>query len=124
MTARVNPIVVARWYWAVSGMPTQVYSSAAGDYVPLADPTYTAWLAVGNNPLPIDSEAALGQVLAQYSLRPVNANVLAAYQTATANGVNAAIFKVLFNHENRIRVLEGKTPITVQQAIAGFAALM
>lgn len=122
-----NPIKVfnpANWYYIVARSITQVYSTASGDYVPVSDSTYQAWQAAGNSPRTADTEADLGVQLAQYLLRPVNANVLSAWQNALANNVNQAIFKVLFNHENRIRTLEGKSTITVQQAIAGFAALM
>jgi hypothetical protein len=113
------------WYWIVAGSTTQVYSSSTGDYILVSNPTYQSWLSTGNKPTNIDSEANLGDVIATLGApKPVNANVLAAWQNSLANNVNQAIFKVLFNHENRIRTLEGKSTITVQQAIAGFAALM
>lgn len=54
----------ANWYWIVAGSTTLVWSSAATAYVALTDATYQAWLAAGNVPTPIDSEASLAQVLA------------------------------------------------------------
>jgi hypothetical protein len=53
----------ANWYWTVAGSTTQVYSSVAGDYVPLSDSTYQGWSAL-NSASKIDTEANLGQVLA------------------------------------------------------------
>ena len=37
----------SNWYWIVNGSTTQVYSSKAGDYVPVANATYVAWRAAG-----------------------------------------------------------------------------
>jgi hypothetical protein len=53
----------SNWYWAVGGSTSQVWSSAAAAYVPATDATYAAWLAAGNAPTPIDSEASLATVL-------------------------------------------------------------
>lgn len=119
------PFTPVNWYWVVAGSSSQVYSSTAGDYVTVDDATYQAWLAAGNKSTQIDTEANLAAVLAPYALRPVNANVLDNFKQALANNVGAqVIFKILFDHENRIRALEGKAAITVQQAIAGIKALM
>ena len=42
------------WYWVVDGSTTQVWSSAAFDYVPVSDAGYCqAWLADGNAPTKI-----------------------------------------------------------------------
>lgn len=113
------------WYWVVAGSATQVYSSAAGDYLSVTDPTYQAWLSNGGRVTKIDTETSLGGALAGLSApRPVNANVLVAYQNALAGGVNAVVFRILFNHENRIRALEGKAPLTVQQALQTIATLL
>ncbi len=56
------------WYWVVADSATQVFSSALGDFVPVADANYQAWLASGRVPTRIDTEASLGQVLSQYLL--------------------------------------------------------
>lgn len=114
------------WYWVVAGDPTQVFSSALGAYVPVDDATYAAWLGTGDNrPTPIGSENSLGEVLAPYLLRPSHVGVLAGYIGSQADTVLSHLaFKVLFNHENRIRALEGKAAVTVAQARATIRALM
>jgi len=58
-------------YWVVAGSTTEVYSSAAGDYVPVTDPTYVAWLDNGTYvplPVPTQAEWEAGQALADYLL--------------------------------------------------------
>ena len=60
----------ANWCWVVAGAKQQVYSSKAGDYVPVDDSAYEAWRAAGGEPTSIASEAELGDVLAPYALRP------------------------------------------------------
>src|SRR5690348_10047263 len=101
MRATYNP---RNWYWIVAN--SQVYSSAAGNYVPATDSTYQSWLTT-HSPTNIDTEANLGAVLAPYGLRPTPPGILAGYQTAAANGVDSVILRILFNHENRIRSLAG-----------------
>ena len=113
------------WYWFVGGDQTKAFPSASGDYVLSADATLVAWLADGTRPTNIDTEANLGSVLAQYLQRPANALVLGGYTDFHAQGiVGQAFFKVLFNHENRIRALEAKAPLTAAQARAAIKALM
>lgn len=51
------------WYWVVAGSTTQVYASARKAYVPVADAAYAAFIAVGNSPTHIDTEANLRAVL-------------------------------------------------------------
>ena len=120
------------WYWLVAGDTTRVFSSASGDYVPAADPTFAAWSAQGNVATPIDTEANLGSVLALHSLRPIPAGILDGYQAEHARLIGLLpIFRVLFNHENRLRAIEralslnGSPPnMTQAQAIAAIKALM
>lgn len=113
------------WYWIVAGDQTKAFSSAVGDYVPANDATFVAWKAAGNSPTNIESAASLGQVLAAPLARPVESSVLDGYTTEQARLVGShLVFKIIFNHENRIRALEGKAPITAQQAIAAIKALM
>jgi hypothetical protein len=58
-----SPYNILDWYWKVtdSSPGTQVFSSASGSFVPLADATYTAWLAKdgGNTPTTIPTIAEL-----------------------------------------------------------------
>lgn len=112
------------WYWIVGGNQTQVYSSAAGDYISVSDPTYRAWISLGNVPTKIDTEANLGGVLAPFDLRPVNANILQGYLAAKASAIDRAIFQVLFNHENRIRTLAGQQQVTTQQFLTAIGSLL
>lgn len=95
------------WYWIVAGSTSQVYSSLSGSYVTPSDSTYQSWLASGNTPTRIDTESNLGAVLSQYSLRPNPPGILDGYTGALADSVlTQAIFKILFNHENRLRACE------------------
>jgi len=113
------------WYWFVAGDRTKVFSSASGDYVPVSDPTFIAWGADGTLPTNIDTEANLGAVLAPYLIRPANASVLSGYTDAQADTVMQHLsMKIAFNHENRIRALEGKAAVTVPQFRAAVKGLM
>ena len=60
----MTPYTPSNWYWIVAGSTTQVWSSAACAYVPSTDATYQAWLATGNGPTNINSEADLAATLA------------------------------------------------------------
>lgn len=95
------------WYWFVAGDQTRVFSSVVGDYVLVSDPTFVAWTADGTRPTIMDTEANLGAVLAPYQIRPVHAATLDGYTGAQADTVLSHVaFKILFNHENRIRAIE------------------
>jgi hypothetical protein len=109
-----KPYNILNWYWHVGGDATRAYSSAVGDYVPSSDATFIAWKADGTQPTKIDTEFNLGGVLGQPKLggivRPVPAGVLDGYQDRQAvDIVDVAIFRILFNHENRLRALERQT---------------
>jgi hypothetical protein len=123
-----KPFDVRNWYWGVSGIAGQVYSSAIGDYVPETDPTYQAWIAAGYVGTRIATETELGDYLAKYYLRPASttsaANVLSAYQASCATNMDLAIFNILYDHESRIRVLAGQTAITQTQFKRYIAGLM
>ena len=73
------PFNILDWYWIVAGSTTQVYSSKISNYVPVADATYQAWLAAGGVPIKIDTEAHLGELFVQYSLRPIPPGILQGY---------------------------------------------
>lgn len=113
------------WYWIVAGDSTKVFSSASGDYVPATDPAYAAWCSDGSTPTNIDTEANLGAVLAPYLQRPANVSVLDGYTGSQADTVlGHLVFKILFQHENRIRALEGKAAVTAAQARTFIKGLM
>ena len=128
----MKPYVPTNWYWIVGGDETRVFSSAAGDYVPVSDPTYQSWAADGTQPTRIDTEVNLGEVLADGSARPSRAAVLDGYKDTHARRVVAgAAFKVLFNHENRLRAIERQlglngspADLTAGQARNAIKALM
>lgn len=113
------------WYWTVGGSSTQVYSSAAGNYVPSTDSAYQAWVASGGVATSIASEAELGGVLAPYSLRPAPANVLDAYQGAQADGLTIqAVAKAVFYLANQVRALQGQGTLTAAQFRSLLKSLM
>lgn len=119
----VSPIATiaftpSTWYWVVAESSTQVYSSAAGNYVPSDDATYQAWLDAGNMPTKIASEVELGAVLSAYSniLAPVPSIIADAYSAALVDGVNKEkLRKLLFYMANQIRSLQGQPALTVAQ---------
>lgn len=64
-----RPFDFRDWYWIVTGGEPGVYSSAVGDYVPLADATYQAFLADGNAPISGATPGTLREGLAAFGLR-------------------------------------------------------
>jgi hypothetical protein len=120
-----KPFRPRNWYWIVNGSTTQVYSSAVGNYVPVDNAAYTAWLADDNTPTRIDTEANLGGTLATHSLRPTPAAILDGYTEAQAVKLTIeTVAKILFNHENRIRTLAGQPAVTAAQFKAFIKGLM
>jgi hypothetical protein len=127
------------WYWYIGADRSRAYSSARGIYVASDDAALVRWLAGGapgerRAPTVIDSEASLGECLAPHRLRPdpAAAGVLDGFQDAHAKDVveNAA-FKIMLNHENRLRAVEralglNGSPANLQaaQAKAMLKALM
>ena len=112
------------WYWLVGG---QVYSSRSAGYVAADAPAYAAWVARGNRATPIVSEAELWGVLAeQYpaGLPANNATAQDARKERALSVAGATLFKIAFNHENRIRTLEGKQAITAEQFRAAVKPLI
>jgi len=119
------------WYWFVAGDETRVFSSRAGDYVQLTNPAYVAWRADGGVPTRIVSEAELGEVLSPHRVRPNDAAVLEAYlDTQAGEVIDAFQFKILFQHENRLRALErwagldNKPNLTPAQARAAVKVML
>ncbi len=112
------PYTPSNWYWKVGDKSpsTQVYSSAADDYVLLTDPTYVAWLVSGGKPTPIDTEQNLADVLILAGQPPPPL-------TGTSDATKSALFDAVpqavkvwsFAIENRVRVLEGQPTRTAAQ---------
>jgi hypothetical protein len=119
-------VMPANWFWIVGGSATQVYSTAIGDYMPSTDARYVTWQSMAGGLIAgkVASEAELGGVLARFGLRPTNASVLSAYQAAAVTGMDAVQNKILFNLNNRLRVLEGQPTLTAAQFIAAMASLV
>jgi hypothetical protein len=113
------------WYWIVGGDETRAYSSAIGDYVPAADATFNAWKAGGNTPTRIASVDELAEVLATASVRPTHADMLDRFKGSQASKLTLELVaKILFNHGNRLRALEGKPSITPPQFAAALKAML
>ncbi len=70
MSIPTIPYTPHDWFWLVGGDESQVYSSAARDYVPLDDPAYVAFLAAGGAPTRIGSADELAAVLRASSVPP------------------------------------------------------
>ena len=112
----MKPYTPENWYWKVAGSTTQVYSSASGDYVPVDDAAFVEWTSDGTVPTSIASAAELGEVLAPYNIRPVQATVLDAYQDSQAKKLTIEVVaKVLFRIVNDVRELKGQPAITAAQ---------
>lgn len=113
------------WYWFVAGDETKAFSSKAGDYVAANDATFVAWKLVGNAPTRIASADELAEVLGNASARPANADILDRYKGSQASRYTLEIAaKVAFNHENRLRALEGKPTITAKQFANALKAML
>lgn len=109
-------LTLENWYWIVAGSTTQVYSSAVGDYVPVADATYQAWLADGNSPTVIDTEANLGNVVAGLAVAPIPAAILDSYTSTQVDNIDKEkLRKLLFFMANQIRALQSQPPLTATQ---------
>ena len=104
------------WYWFVGGDESRVFSSASGDYVQPDNTAYLAWLDGNRVPTRIASADELGEVMATYTIRPTNADVLDKYQGTHANKLTVKVIaKVLFYFANEIRTLNGQPPINASQ---------
>lgn len=104
------------WYWIVAGEAEQVFSSKTGNYVPISNAAFRAWLGQGNEPTRIASEAELGEVLADYRIRPANANVLDGYKDSHAKRLTLEVVaKILLYLVNEVRTLKGQNTVTAAQ---------
>ena len=113
------------WYWIIGADETRVYSSASGDMVQVSNAAYVDWLSDGTLPTNIASKAELGEVLAPYSVRPTDVDVLDGYQDTQSRKLTLEIVaKVLFNYANEIRALKGQAPIKANQFRAFVKGLM
>lgn len=112
------------WYWIVAGDSSQVYSSKDAAYVQPSDAGFLAWLESGNKPTRIASETELWNVLTGIDPNLVPAAGTSARKDLQIAKVDMVALTALFNHENRIRALESKTPLTVPQFRAAIKLLI
>ena len=108
----------------ISGNFVKVYAS---DVRPADIPhKQVVWLPFVKSAAPVfdpANQALLGptitiyadHVSSDYSVRQKTQIELDADKQAYVDNVDMLVFKVLFNHENRIRALESKAAITAQQ---------
>ena len=111
------------WYWKLAGNDTHVYSSARDQIVLATDTVYQVWLAEGNGPTAIASKAELGDVLAQYNIRPQDADMLDAYRDNHARKLSIPIQLKLFAWIiNKLRENDNPqpTPITSREMLKDF----
>lgn len=126
-----RPYIAWDWYWIVAGSTTQVFSSKAKAYVPVANATYQAWLDSGYKPTNIASEALLWDVLAEQAPECLPSTPTGAdarqrrlIGRLDVEEVGKVLATALFQHENRIRALEGKAPIPKAQFINALKELL
>jgi hypothetical protein len=127
----VRPYRITDHYWIVAGSTTQVFSSKAKAYVLVTDAVYLAWVARGYSPTKIATEAGLWDVLAEQAPEclPDTPAATEARRTRLISRLDAleigrVVATALFNHENRIRALEKKQPITKAQFIAALKEML
>lgn len=110
------------WYWQIGDDLTRFFSSKTGGYVQPDDPALLAWLANDHRVSQIASETELWDILAErypdgLPNVPEARNKGADFEW---NSLPRGAKKLLFSHENRIRALEGKPALTLQQFIAAY----
>ncbi len=107
-------------YWQIGTDTTQFWSTAQKAYVVPGNAGLLAWLAKGNMPLPALTEAALNQTLADLGL----GDLAPSNVTDQIRGLDPILFKIAFNHENRIRTLAGQPTVTAAQFKTALRALL
>jgi hypothetical protein len=117
----------SNWYWIVGADAAQVFASASASYVATTDKTYVTWLAEGNEPTRIASEQELWDVLSQAfpaGIPAANTDAQDRLKGMKINAMDQIAMRVAFNHENRIRALEGKQAATAAQFVTALKALL
>lgn len=108
------------WYWIVAASTTQVWSSARRSYVAQNDAQYLAWQQRGGVPARVDTQAELFDIIvkqAPYIAEQVAPNRLRELYLSSMDQDSASsmLFRIAFNHENRIRALENRAAVTMTQ---------
>jgi hypothetical protein len=121
---KYNP---SNWFWKVGSDTNQVFSSAVAGYVSVNDPSYLEFLDKGGVTTEIVSEESLWDVLSDQcpeKLPSANSTAQDTYKNKQLSKMDLVQFKIAFNHENRIRALEGKAAITQAQFQNAVKALL
>jgi hypothetical protein len=104
------------WYWAVGDDKSSVFSSARNMFISIEDKIYTQWLNNGGIPTKILTKAELGEVLAPYSLRPNDNEVLDGYKEIQSRKLTLELVaKVLLWLINEVRTLKGQNTVGASQ---------
>jgi hypothetical protein len=101
-----------------------VQTKAGWRWLPVVEqppPAYDAATQVLEGPVSVVGET---EVTSSYSVRNLTAEELDARSEAKLPDATNVIFKVLFNHENRIRTLESKPLVTAAQFRAVLKAML
>jgi hypothetical protein len=89
--------------------------------VEVTDPACDPATQVKSGPVETVGEDAVTRV---WTVRDMTAEELDAEKGVQVDAVDIVVGKVLFNHENRIRALEGKQAVTAAQFKAALKALL
>lgn len=106
------------WFWIVGDDESRYWSSAAKSYV--------AALPEGRIASRIASERELWGVLAAQAPQSLPSDPAAqdVLKESSVDAVDMVLLRVAFNHENRIRALESKQPVTAAQFRTALKALL
>lgn len=123
------PTNYADLYAIIGGSTTQVFHTGRAQYVAVSDSLYIAWLAANGvyAVFNVPDEATLWSFLADFYPAGVpagDATAQDALKQRQIDEVNTVLFKIAFNHENRIRALKGDPAINQLQFIAAIKALL
>lgn len=88
---------------------------------PAERPAFDPATQVLEGPVLMVAETAVTE---SYSVRAKTAGELDANREAALDRLDLALFKIAFNHENRLRALEGKAAITALQFRTAIKALL
>jgi len=120
------PFILRDYYFQVLG-DSRVYATARRIFVAADDAQYVSFVARGGVAWKVATEADLWQLLASGAPDLLPEGIPAAVAARKDHQISKAdkvAFEVAFNHENRLRTLEGLQPITKQQFLNGIRNLL
>lgn len=113
----MKPFISNDWYWQVGSDVNRWFSSASASYV--------ASLPNDAGLTKIASEQELWDVLDANNVQiPVGSAISSTRKDLKVSQIDIVALRGLFNHENRIRALEGKAAVTVAQFTNAVKALL